>query len=89
MGKHIKLQAGAKVTSVRLRLANNGGVVVSVENRVPSVSKNTYDDGWSYSPDYELAFTTYLEAEPAIKEAAELMGAAIEVDDDGDYEDDM
>jgi len=84
MGKLIKIPAGSKVNGVRLRLANNGGVVVCIEYRTPSIGKGAYDGSFDYAPDYELAFTTYIEAEPAIKEAAKLMGAVVEVDDDDD-----
>lgn len=91
MGKLIKIPAGSKINSVRLRLANNGGVIVCIEYRTPSIGKGAYDGSFDYAPDYELAFTTYGEAKDTIEEAAVLMGAKLEMEDDEDYDlgDDM
>lgn len=90
MAKYIKVPAGSKIESVKLRLANNGGIVICVEHRTPSISKGQYDNSFDYARDYELAYTTYAEAEPAIEEAATMMGAKLSTDsEEEEYEEDM
>lgn len=79
------LPAGAKVTGVRLRVANNGGVIVCVENKIKREKSpnDTYGEDWGWSPDIQLAYTNFSEAEPIVKSAVAGMGVSV----DG-YEDD-
>lgn len=81
------LPAGAKVTGIRLRVANNGGVIVCIENRVKrdKSANETYGDDYTWSPDVELAYTDYSEAEDIVKSAASNMGITVKgFDDDED-----